>query len=104
MLLLHCISPEVALRVILHRHDFGRKRGIAEVDGQPSIEQGDARDPTRTSCALPIDFPPVFNELPLPIIGLRRYDPGGPLGREIRSALPRWGVNLWQDLTHPISA
>jgi hypothetical protein len=29
-------------------HDFGRKRGIAEVDWQPSIAEGDARDPQRT--------------------------------------------------------
>ena len=25
-------------------HDFGRYRGIAEVEGQPSIAKGDARD------------------------------------------------------------
>ena len=31
-------------------HDFGRKRGVAEVDGQRSIAEGDARDPKRT-CA-----------------------------------------------------
>jgi hypothetical protein len=30
-------------------HDFGRKPGIAEVDWQPSIAEGDARDPKRTS-------------------------------------------------------
>ena len=29
-------------------HDFGRKPGIAEVDWQPSIAEGDARDPQRT--------------------------------------------------------
>jgi hypothetical protein len=29
-------------------HDFGRKLGIAEVDGQLSIVEGDARDPNRT--------------------------------------------------------
>ncbi len=28
-------------------HDFGRKRSIAEVDGQPSIAEGDANDPKR---------------------------------------------------------
>ena len=32
-------------------HDFGRKRGIAEVDWQPSIAEGDARDPLLTSLA-----------------------------------------------------
>jgi hypothetical protein len=30
-------------------HDFGRKPEIAEVDGQPSIAEGDARDPFLTS-------------------------------------------------------
>ena len=29
-------------------HDFGRKRGIAEVDGQPSVAEGDANHPKRT--------------------------------------------------------
>src|SRR5271163_2958654 len=29
-------------------HDFGRKRGIPEVAWQPSIAEGDARDPNRT--------------------------------------------------------
>ena len=31
-------------------HDFGRKRGIAEVDGQPSTAEGDAGDPKQTFC------------------------------------------------------
>ena len=34
----HCAPP----------HDFGRKRGIAEVEWQPSIAEGDARDPVPT--------------------------------------------------------
>ena len=29
-------------------HDFGRKRGIAEVDWQPSVAEGGARDPKQT--------------------------------------------------------
>ena len=33
-------------------HDFGRKRGIAEVDWQPSIAEGDANDPERTERSL----------------------------------------------------
>jgi hypothetical protein len=32
--------------------DLGRKRGIAEVEGQPFIAAGDAFDPTRTSAEL----------------------------------------------------
>jgi hypothetical protein len=31
-------------------HDFGRKRGIAEVDGQPSIAEGDTGDPKADIC------------------------------------------------------
>ena len=30
-------------------HDFGRKQGIAQVDGQPSVAESDANDPKRTS-------------------------------------------------------
>ena len=36
------VGPE---RRIAPPHDLGRERGIAEVDGQPSIAEGDARDP-----------------------------------------------------------
>jgi hypothetical protein len=33
------------LRHIASRHELGRKRGIAEIDGQLSFEEGDAYDP-----------------------------------------------------------
>ena len=41
-------------------HDFGRNRGIAEVGEQPSIAEGDARDPKQTSdpqFAMSVDDP-----------------------------------------------
>ena len=47
-------------------HDFGRKWGIAEVDGQPSIAEGDARDPNRTlafSARHLVPFTPVGSDL-----------------------------------------
>jgi hypothetical protein len=35
-------------RLIAAPREFGRKRGIAEIDGQPSIAEDDARDPKRS--------------------------------------------------------
>ena len=35
-------------RRIAPPHDLGRKQGTAEIDGQPSIAEGVARDPRRT--------------------------------------------------------
>jgi RadC-like JAB domain-containing protein len=42
------MSPIGPLQHFAPPHDFGRKRRIAEVDGQPFIAEGDARDPKRT--------------------------------------------------------
>lgn len=36
-------------RHIAPPQDLGRERGIAEVDARPSVAEGDARDPIRTS-------------------------------------------------------
>ena len=43
---LSAIGPS---RHIAVPREFGRKRRIAEVGGQPSIAEDDARDPERTS-------------------------------------------------------
>jgi hypothetical protein len=40
------VGPE---RRIAPSHDLSRERGIAEVDGQPSIAEGNARDPKLSS-------------------------------------------------------
>ena len=42
----HESGPGPKLR-IAPPHDLGRERGIAEVDGQTSIAEGDARDQYR---------------------------------------------------------
>ncbi len=45
--------------------DVGRKRGIAEVDGQPTIAEGDAPDPTETSLGgMAAIFHELLNERP----------------------------------------
>ena len=41
-------SPVGPERRIAPPHDLGRERGIAEVDGQPSVAEGNARDPKPT--------------------------------------------------------
>ena len=39
-------------RLIAAPREFGRKRGIAEIDGQPSIAEDDARDPIAASARI----------------------------------------------------
>ena len=41
-------------RHVASPHDFGRKRGIAEVDGRPPVAEGDACDPERTFSQLQV--------------------------------------------------
>jgi len=45
-------------RHIASRHELGRKRGIAEVEAQPSIAQGDAFDPIQTLASPPKQLRP----------------------------------------------
>jgi hypothetical protein len=42
--LLRCMTPEVALRDILHRHASSVANGVAEIDRPPSGAEDDARD------------------------------------------------------------
>jgi hypothetical protein len=47
--------PLLALRGLSHRHDIGRERGIAQIDGPSSIAETDARDPKATSVLRQVD-------------------------------------------------
>ena len=46
--LLRCTGRYWHVAAFAPPRNFGRKRGIAEVDGQPPDPNGDARDPTAT--------------------------------------------------------